>query len=207
MIKNIIFDIGNVIYNFNYEKVLNEYTSDKEKQDFIRKYIYNSPEWLGHSLIDTGYINKETAIAMAQDRTNHTDDELIKDFWNNYSKYGHIDNRILDLIKELKDKNYKIYLLSNTNAHVTEFIKKSGLFEMVDGYVLSYLEHQIKPYISIYKTLLNRYNLKEDECIFIDDNANNINTANSLGLIGKLVESDSYESVLVALNDVIKKEN
>lgn len=63
------------------------------------------------------------------------------------------------------------------------------------GYVLSYLEHQIKPYISIYKTLINRYKLIERECLFIDDNEKNIETANKLGMLGKNVEPDNYESI------------
>ena len=207
MIKNIVFDIGNVILNFDYRNLIKEYTNSKEDQTFIIDNIINSPEWLGYSLIDTGYVTKEEAIAIVQDRTNHTNDKMIKDFWNNYNKYAYIDSKILDLIKTLKKKKYKIYLLSNINAHTVDAIKGSGLFDIVDGYVLSYVEHQVKPYISIYKTLINRYSLKENECLFIDDNEKNINTANELGMIGKLVEPDSYSSVLSVINEVINKRN
>lgn len=204
MIKNIVFDIGNVILNFNYKEVLNEYTSDKEQQKFIENNIINSPEWLGYALIDTGYITKEEAISIVQDRTNHTNDLLIEDFWNTYNNYSYVDNRVLDLIKELKDQKYNVYLLSNINAHTVDAIKSSGIFDIVDGYVLSYIEHQVKPYISIYKTLIDRYNLKVNECLFIDDNENNIKTANKLGMIGKLVKPDNYKSVISTINEVIK---
>ena len=203
MIKNIIFDIGNVILNFDYKNVIKKYTNKEEEQKFIIDNIINSPEWLGYALIDTGYITKEEAIKLVQDRTNHINDELIEKFWNTYNNYSYVDNKVLDLIKKLKEKNYNIYLLSNTNKHTVEAIKNSGLFEMVDGYVLSYLEHQVKPYISIYKTLINRYSLKENECLFIDDNINNIKTANKLGMIGKLVEPDNYKSVLSTINKEI----
>ena len=206
MIKNIIFDIGNVILNFDYKNVIKKYTNKEEEQKFIIDNIINSPEWLGYALIDTGYITKEESIKLVQDRTNHINDELIEKFWNTYNNYSYVDNKVLDLIKKLKEKNYNIYLLSNTNKHTVEAIKNSGLFEMVDGYVLSYLEHQVKPYISIYKTLINRYSLKENECLFIDDNINNIKTANKLGMIGKLVEPDNYKSVLSTINEAINKE-
>ena len=56
MIKNIIFDIGNVILNFNINEVLQKFTSNEVEQEFILKNIINSPEWLGNALIDTGYI-------------------------------------------------------------------------------------------------------------------------------------------------------
>lgn len=203
MIKNIIFDIGNVILNFDYKNVLKRYTTDLDEQKFIFDNIINSPEWLGYSLIDTGFITKEDAIKIVQDRTNHTKDELICDFWNKYNDYSSINKEILDLINKLKDKGYNIYLLSNINKHTFDHIKVSGLFEIVDGYVLSYLEHQVKPYISIYKTLINRYSLKENECIFIDDNENNIKTACELGIIGKLVKPDDYESVFNALREYL----
>ena len=80
MIKNIIFDIGNVILNFDIKRVLNEYTGNEEDRQFILDNIINSPEWLGYALIDTGYVTKEEAISMVQDRTNHMKDELVYHF-------------------------------------------------------------------------------------------------------------------------------
>ena len=56
MIKNIVFDIGNVILNFNIDEVLNKYTPDKKIRKFIKENIINSPEWLEYALIDTGYV-------------------------------------------------------------------------------------------------------------------------------------------------------
>lgn len=141
MIKNIIFDIGNVILNFNLSNVLPSFTSNKDEQKFILDNIINSPEWLGNALIDTGYISKEDAIEIVKDRTNHINDELIEKFWNNYNDYAIIDKRVLELIRKLKSNNYNIYLLSNINPYTHEFVKNSGLFDIVDGYVLSYIEH------------------------------------------------------------------
>ena len=201
MIKNIVFDIGNVILNFDYMKVISQYTDSIEEKKFILDNIINSPEWLEYSLIDTGFITKEEAIQIVQDRTNHINDNLVQNFWNNYNNYAFVDKRVLNLIERLKNKGYKVYLLSNMNEYTFNKVKASNLFNIVDGYVLSYLVHQVKPYISIYKTLINKYNLKVSECLFIDDNENNINTANSLGMIGRLVKPDNYEDILRVLNN------
>lgn len=201
MIKNVVFDIGNVILNFDYMKVISEYTDSIEEQKFILDNIINSPEWLGYSLIDTGFITKEEAIQIVQDRTNHVNDNLIHDFWNSYNNYAFVDKNVLDLIKQLKKKDYKIYLLSNINEYTFNKVKDSNLFNIVDGYVLSYKVHQVKPYVSIYKTLINKYNLKVSECLFIDDNENNINTANMLGMSAELVKADNYEDILRVLNN------
>lgn len=194
--SNIIFDIGNVILNFNYKQVIENYTKDIENQKFILDNIINSPEWLKYGLIDTGYINRENAIKIVQDRTNHSNDELIYDFWMNYNNYASINDEMLDIIQKLKNNNYKIYLLSNINSHTIQFINEnSNLLDIVDGYVLSYQVHQIKPYEGIYKTLIEKYSLKVDKCIFIDDNEKNIKTGERLGIKSLKVEPDNIESV------------
>lgn len=203
MVKNIIFDIGNVILNFDLNYILPKFTENSDEQDFIVDNIINSPEWLGYSLIDTGYITKENAIAIVQDRTNHKNDNLIESFWNNYNNYSLVDNRVIELIKNLKLRGYKIYLLSNINEHTFINVEKSGLFNIVDGYVLSYKEHQVKPYVAIYETLLNRYELMASECLFIDDNEKNIKTAQELGFITRKVLSDNYESVLESISEFL----
>ena len=89
------------------------------------------------------------------------------------------------------------------NEYTFNKVKASNLFNIVDGYVLSYKVHQVKPYVSIYKTLINKYNLKVSECLFIDDNENNINTANSLGMIGRLVKPDNYEDIEYIINNTL----
>ena len=202
MIKNVIFDIGNVILNFNVEEVLKKFTDRQEEQKFIMENIIKSPEWLEYALIDTGYISREEAIDIVSDRTNHSNDELIKNFWYNYNNYAFVNTEILDLIKELKSKGYNVYLLSNINSYTTENVARSGLFELVDGYILSYQVHQVKPYEGIYKTLLEKYNLTASECLFIDDNQKNIVTGNKLGILSKKVEPDNVASVIETIKEL-----
>ena len=201
MIKNIVFDIGNVILNFDLNIILPKFTTNKEEQKFIIDNIINSPEWLGYSLIDTGYITREKAIKIVEDRTNHIKDELIEKFWNNYEKYMTLNKDVLNLIKKLKTNGFKLYLLSNINKHTHNIIKTNDLFNHINGYVFSYIEHQVKPNASIYKTLINKYNLNPSETLFIDDNIKNIDTAKKMGFIAGKVKSDNYESIIEILKE------
>lgn len=202
MIKNIIFDIGNVILNFDIDNVLSQFTNSYEDRQFILENIINSPEWLQFALIDTGFITREEAIKIVKDRTNHVNDTIIEKFWNNYNNYASINCDVINLIKKLKDNNYSIYLLSNINPYTHQFIlNNSKLFDIVDGYVLSYQVHKVKPYKAIYEELLNKYNLIPEESLFIDDNQKNILTANELGIYGKSVIPDNYDSVINLLNE------
>jgi len=207
MIKNIIFDIGNVILNFDLSYVLPKFTKNTEDQKFILENIINSPEWLGYSLIDTGYLKKEDAVELVKDRTNHVKDELIEYFWNNYNDYSLVNEEVLKLIKQLKKNNYNTYLLSNINPYTVDSIKSSGLFNIVDGSVLSYEVHKIKPYIGIYNELINKYNLNVNECLFIDDNQKNIDTAVKLGITASIVKPDDYNSIVEVLknNNIVFK--
>lgn len=195
MIKNIVFDIGNVILNFKLSEVLPYFAKDEKEEEFIKKNIIESPEWLGNALIDTGYISKENAISIVEDRTNHINDELIEKFWNNYNKYSKINEEVVKLIKELKNSGYKIYLLSNINEHTYDSIKENELFNIIDGYIFSYIEHKVKPYKSIYLSLLDKYKLIPSECLFIDDKEENVKTANTLGILGRNVMPDCIESI------------
>ncbi len=187
--------------NFNINEVLRKFTNNINEQNFILENIINPPEWLGNALIDTGYISRENAIEIVQDRTNHTNDELINNFWCNYNNFAQVDERVLQLIQKLKDNNYKIYLLSNINPYTFEFVNTSGLFNLVDGYVLSYKEHKVKPYKAIYNVLLERYNLIPNECLFIDDNKKNIDTGNLMRIISKKVEPDNYDSIINVIKE------
>ena len=82
------------------------------------------------------------------------------------------------------------------NEYTFEYIKKSDLFSVVDGYIMSFEVNQVKPYEGIYRSLLRKYNLISNECIFIDDNINNIFTANKLGIHGVHVKADNYDSII-----------
>lgn len=202
MIKNIVFDIGNVILRFDIDDVLSRFTDDELDRKFILDNIINSPEWLKNSLIDTGYVSRDDAISIVKDRTNHVKDDLIEKFWTTYNDFAEVDLRLLNIIGELRHDGYKVYLLSNINPYTYDFVNKSGLFDLVDGYVLSYKEHMIKPYDSIYLNLVNRYSINPGESLFIDDNQNNIDTGNKLGFVSKKVNSDDYDDVVRILKEL-----
>ncbi len=199
--KNIIFDVGNVILNFDRKEVLPRFTDDIKVQEFIEENVINSPEWLGYGLLDIGYITREEMISQIQDRTNHKYEKETEEFIINFPNYLNLYSEVINLIKRLKNNGYNIYLLSNMSSYVYNSIKDSELFNYLDGYVLSYQEHKIKPYKSIYNTLIDKYNLDVNNSLFVDDNLKNIETANELGILGLKVEPDNYDSIIEVLKE------
>lgn len=203
MIKNIIFDIGNIVAYYDLEEALNVFAKNEEEKTFIIDNIVNSPEWSGLGLVDIGLLSWDDIIKIIQDRTNNTHDELIEDYCHKHYNYLMVQESMLNLIKDLRNKGYKVYLLSNTNEDSVNYMKNSGLFESVDGYVLSYLENKVKPNQGIYKTLINRYNLLPEESIFIDDRLDNCETAKLLGMDAINANPNDYNDLITKLKEKI----
>ncbi len=198
--KNIIFDIGNIIFYYDINKVPELFSDDPDEQKFIIDNLIKSPEWLGYGLIDTGLLSISDLVKLTQDRTDHLKDKLIFNFWHHYMDSGYVSSDVLLLLKNLSKAGYKIYLLSNMSQNFYDKVEPSGLFDLVDGYVLSFQECALKPYTEIYKILLDRYNLNPEESLFLDDLDKNIETAKLLGISSELVEKDNYNDLIAKLN-------
>jgi len=195
MIKNIIFDIGHVIAYIDYKEAANNLIDNEEDRKFILDNVLNSPEWVKNGLIDTGYINLDEFISIIGDRYNNTKDEIIRYFMYNHYQFLKVNQKVLELIELLKEKGYKIYILSNLNKEAHDVYLKTNLFNLVDGSALSYQEHQVKPNQGIYKTLINRYNLVPCESIFIDDRLDNCETGKTLGIDYINVNKNDYNDL------------
>lgn len=201
MIKNIVFDIGNVIAYIDYEEAANGLFTNEEDRKFVLDNVLRSPEWSKNSLIDMGYFSLNEFISIICDRFNNEKDEVIKRFMYDHYDYFYMSEKVLNLIKVLKSKGYNIYLLSNLNDAAFNIYKPTGLFDIVDGYVLSYKEHHVKPHKGIYKVLFERFNLNPEESIFIDDRLDNCQTGESFGMKYINVKPNNYEDLEKQLKD------
>ena len=170
MIKNIIFDIGNVILNFNIKEVLQKFTSNKIEQKFILKNIINSPEWLGNALIDTGYISRENAIEIVKDRTNHCNDKLIVDFWKNYNDFAKVNTKVLNLIQKLKDNNYKTIVATSSNRdRVDKILAQAKITEFFDDSICGDEVTKGKPNPEVFLKSCQKLGVNVDEAIVLED--------------------------------------
>ena len=202
MIKNIIFDIGNVIAYIDYVDAVNKIIEEKDRK-FIIDNVIKAPEWNEEDTLDMGYYSLDDFISIVSDRTNNTKDDLIKKYMYEHYRYLIVNTNVLDLIKQLKENNYNVYILSNLNKEAHEVYLKTDLFNLVDGAVLSYKEHHIKPHKTIYKTLIDRYNLIPEESVFIDDRLDNCETAKSLGIDYINVLPNDYNDLVTKLKNKI----
>lgn len=194
MIKNIIFDFGNVITRFHPNELTAACVPDKKKQNQIIDIVFDRAYW---ERLDAGTITDEEAKEAMCSRLPaelHDDARAVYDNW--VKNLLPVDG-MPELVAAVKKTGLKLFLLSNishkfaTEYDDTPWIKK--VFSLFDGLIFSSRLNIIKPNPAIYVHLLKTYNLRADECIFVDDNAANIAAANALGITGILFEGSSTQ--------------
>jgi len=179
MIKALVFDFGNVFINLDLEGA-EKFALEKFKIRSLPKDLLAFNNLYEQGLIDTN----EFLNAYSVNFPNLSKDNLIT-IWNFMLK--DFPKHRLNFIKKLKsDSKYKLILLSNTNDMHISWIKQNVPFfnDFKDSFDAFYLSHEInltKPDPEIFKFVLKENHLKPNECLFIDDNAHNIESANQLG--------------------------
>lgn len=200
MVKNIIFDLGNVIINYNQDKIARNFAKSEEEVKYVFDEIFNAPEW---AMQDLGNITIEGAIENINRRNNYKYEDLTTNFLSEWFKLQEINRDIVDIAKSLKSNVYNIFVLSNMANSTYQFFKNDDFFSLCNGIIISAEEHVKKPDERIYRILLDRYNLVAEECLFIDDDLNgeNYNTANRIGIKGRRIIPNSSEDVKKLLEE------
>ncbi len=103
------------------------------------------------------------------------------------------------LIGELKQAGYKLFVLSNMSCEFIDYLRRFPVYRLFDGEVVSCEEHAVKPEPQIYRILLERYGLRPDETLFIDDRRANIEAAEAMGIHGHLFDSHDPEGACDAI--------
>ncbi len=189
MIKNIIFDIGNVLASFRWKALFAELGFSGEKFDRIAAATVLHPTMWNE--FDRSLMSDEEIIFRCVERAPEYEQE-IRRLFDTTAELVEEYSYSFDWIKELKDRGYRVYLLSNygkTSFEAAREKKKLSFLPLVDGAVISYEVQMVKPEEGIYKALLEKYKLIAEECVFLDDKMENIEAAERLGFHGIVVES------------------
>lgn len=181
MIRNIIFDIGNVLTDFSWRKFLQKKGFHEAMVERIAKASVQSPAW---NEIDRGVWSLEELMQAFIARDPEIEEELRRAYDNVTGMVTRRDYAI-PWIQELQAKGYRVYYLSNFSEKAyADCADALDFMPYMDGGILSYQEKIIKPDPEIYRLLLSRYSLKAEESVFLDDTAANVEAARAVGLYG-----------------------
>lgn len=183
MIRNVIFDIGNVLVDFRWRVLMEDLRIAKETQAVFEKTVFGS-RWWGE--LDHGIYEEDEILAhFREDNREHLDEFNL--VWDNRDKLVEPYAYALEWIEQLKASGLKVYLLSNYPRDVFALHTECGCFpflDKVDGKVVSGFVKMVKPNADIYEHLLSEYGLDAGECVFVDDREENVDAARALGMKG-----------------------
>jgi putative hydrolase of the HAD superfamily len=182
--KNVVFDMGNVLVNYDPDLVTKQYTDDPALIREVHNVLFCSQEWLK---LDAGLISEESALrsVLKRFRTEEGRSLAAKCFWD-WDKYNmHPAPGMAEIIQELKARGNGVYVLSNASIRLPKVYRRvMPAAELYDGVFFSAEYRCIKPQAIIYETFLERFRLKAKDCFFIDDLPENIEGAEAAGMGG-----------------------
>lgn len=179
-IKAILFDLGNVLVNFDADRAIAKFSSDCAIDATVaKKYFFSSEDEQSYA---RGHVETEEFFAKAQKALNiEIDFERFKKYWCEIFW----ENEGMDALVAALKKNYKLYLISNTNYLHFEYIKKNfSVLDHFDGLFPSHEVGELKPSKEIFKKVLDEVDLAAEETIFIDDIQAFSEAASELGIYG-----------------------
>lgn len=188
MIRNILFDMGNVLIRFDRDYFIDRLGVAQEDKGLLMREVFQSVEWVQ---MDRGSIVEAQAVEQICKRLPerlHDAAEKLVAMW---------DRPILpiegmyELIEELKNAGYGIYLLSNASLRQHEYWPRIPAHVFFDGTIISADEQVMKPDAEYYLRALNRFGLKAQECFFVDDVPVNIEGALFCGIPGAIFRGDA----------------
>ena len=174
MIKNIVFDMGNVLVRFDPELFMDRYSLTGEDRRLIRNEVFRSVEW---TMLDRGVIDEEIAeqriLPRLPERLHDAACGLIEK-WDD--PIVPVEG-MLELLQALKAKGYRLYLLSNAATRQPIYWARAEASKLMDGALISAEVKLLKPDPQIYRTFLHKFALRPEECVFIDDTPINVEGA------------------------------
>lgn len=175
-----ILDMGNVLLEWNKDKIL-QGVSDLEKDYMILdKVIFQSGLW---EKLDLGTMTREELVLKVVSIIGTTYQKKMEEVIWNWPAYIDIYTEVFPVLSEVKKKGHRIFVLSNTSKVFYELLDRelSPLKELLDGFVLSCDIKAIKPDQTMFKKIIEKYQLDPSNCIFLDDIEENTTVAKKLG--------------------------
>lgn len=190
MIKNMVFDMGNVLVRFDIYAHAANITADPAVQRLLVERVFHSVEW---AQMDRGVLSIPQGVRKLEAAVPESVRPYVRPYTVNWYDHFAIIPGMEELIAGLKQNGYSIYLLSNAAENVYEFIPKLPVFQYFNGKFVSADYGLLKPDARVYRKFLEVFSLKAEECFFTDDMNANVEAAINEGFSGMVFRFDVEE--------------
>ena len=202
MIKNVVFDFGQVMIRFEAKYMVEQYVSDAEDSALLQKAVFNNDYW---PLLDEAKLTNEQFLARCfanlPERL-HADAERIYYHWiYHLPPVEGMRALVQDIKREL---GVRVFLLSNISAYFASHADEIEVLGEFEKCIFSGTCGHLKPHADMYEHLCRECGIRAEETVFVDDNADNIRGANEFGLHGYHFDGDASK-LRAYLYDLIQK--
>lgn len=203
MIRNLIFDFGKVLVDFDFEAFFCRLIPDEKQRWALMTVLYSNglPQRLDREDKPFDSLMEEVISQ------NPELEDGIRAFSRHYTEIvtGEIPG-MRPLLTRLKTEGFRLYGLTNWCSKVHSTMKDYDIFSLLDGVIISSEEHVAKPKPEIYQRLFEKYGLKASECFFTDDKQDNVEAGKMLGMDGIVfINATQYETELRAKLEAANK--
>ena len=191
MIRNIVFDMGNVLIRFDPDSFMDRVgISDPEDRKIVNRELFASVEW---ALMDMGLETEDTFEPKVLARIPNRLREKVRELLRNWAYPRQYMPGMPELVQRLKNAGYGIYLLSNASVGQPAYWNQMPVSKLFDGTLVSAFVKTVKPCPAIYRLFTEEFKLEEAECVFIDDAPINVAAAVACGWQGIVFHGDPAE--------------
>lgn len=191
MIRNIVFDMGQVILRFDPIHFIDrEGITDPEERKLIINELFQSVEW---AQMDAGVLTEETAEPSILQRFPAKMHEVVRHLLYNWAYPRELVPGMEETVRQLKNEGYGIYLLSNASKAQHKYWPMIPVSSLFDGKLISCDVKTVKPCPQIYELFTQKFGLKAEECLFVDDSTANVAAAIACGWQGIVFHGNAEE--------------
>lgn len=188
MIRNIVFDMGQVLIHWSAQRLVSRLPLEAEDAALLRREVFGNTEWIR---LDQGSITEAQALEsiclrLPEQLHGHAR-ELVTGWWR--APLEPMEG-MEALLRELKGKGFRLYLLSNASVRLRTYFPRIPGADCFDGVMVSAEEKLLKPSGAIYRRLLEKFSLRPEECFFIDDSPANVAGAQDERILGTVFHGD-----------------
>lgn len=181
--KNILLDMGNVIIDFSPYSITSAFTKDSDAINRLTLEIFFKQEWVD---LDLGITDLQSAYRSIIQRLPNQDHGVCKEILEQWHRTITERKDMLEIVKQLKQKGYRLYLCSNASNRFHNYKDTIESFRYFDDLIISADIKLSKPNPAFFNYILNKHALDPKECFFIDDLPYNILGASHVGIDGYL---------------------
>lgn len=197
MIRNLVFDYGKVLVNYDFARLFRDLIPDEGKRQAFAEFI-NDPARV--EVFDLGFKNFEGVVEdFISERPDFEQELRLFAAHKTEAIFEQVPG-MYELLSQLKSEGFRLYGLTNWDTLIYDTLEQFEIFRLLDGMVISSEVHTVKPHPQIYGILFDKYGLVPQECVFADDKAENVLGGRALGMEGIVFRNArQYEDELRAL--------